>query len=430
MTMDSARRLLALQAALLLSGAIVALGGCAWGGEDLEPVVPAVVIDFIATYQAPIEDRFYYYIAIDAGGDFGASGPVPVAAGPNWGNGWGTGSMTHYIEYHGGRYELFRATFEPELEEAGGGITAVAGIPASRAAGLHTITIDAIDFGAASISGDGAIAVVTNSGFQAAGALSIATDAAGAVIADSMEWTPAAAGGRPLTAPEQAAVDALNTGGQLLTTDGLDALGLTLALSTEPDLSGAQTIEIEQTTASVTDRFDPDEPAAPPTTSTASLPANNREPLPGGPIPGMTIVTGDLIAGGSARIRLLLGAVGESLGFPYQATLPAGGRSLNVTLDLAQLGANVSNLSVNFISTTELIFSSVVVNPADNTYDALGPLGNDYITFPTSDFGTIQNGDFIPEETSGDPTLQGRATAEEQAAVDLVDWRVTLRRLR
>jgi hypothetical protein len=68
------------------------------------------VIEFSVTFAGPVQDAFYYYIAIDADGDFGADGPLPVAAGPNWGNGWGTGSMTHYVEYHQGRYELFEVT--------------------------------------------------------------------------------------------------------------------------------------------------------------------------------------------------------------------------------------------------------------------------------------------------------------------------------
>jgi hypothetical protein len=430
MKLGSIRRSLALGALALLAGSVTLLSGCAWGGEDIEPVIPSVVIDLVATYNAPIQDRFYYYIALDAGGDFGATGPVPVAAGPNWGNGWGTGSITHYVEYHAGRYELFRATFDPELEQAGGGITAVSGIPDSFIAGVHTITINALNPGAATVQGDGAIAAVQNASFQAAGSLTISTTAAGEVVAGSIAWSPAAAGSRPLTAAEQAQVDALNAGGVQLTEDALGALGLTLALSTEADLSGDQVIEIAPTTALVTDRFNPDEPAAPPTTTQSTLPANNRAVIADGPIPGLVIVTGDLVPGGTAQIRLLPGPVGQSLGFPFQAVLPNGGRSLRVTLDLRQLGADVPNLSVNFISTTELIFSAVVVNPDENTYDALGPLGNDYVTFPTNEFTTIQNGDFIPQEGAGDPTLVGRATVEERAAVDLVDWSITTRRLR
>lgn len=429
MQMSAFRRMLTIGGlASLLVGSVV-LGGCAWGGEDLDPLVPAVVIDFELTYAAPVQDRFYYYIAIDAGGDEGVTGPVPVAAGPDWGNAWGTGSLTHYVEYHGGRYELFRATFEPELVTAGGGITGVAGVPDSTAAGEHTIRIDALDFGEATVSGAGAIETVSNEGLQAAGALTISTDAAGEVIADSITWTPAAEGGRELTAAEQAAIDALNAGGIPLAEDSLDPLGLVLTLSAGPDLSGEQTIEVAQTRALVTDRFVPQEVGDTVITQT-TLPANNRAVLEDGPIPGMTIVTEDLIVGESAVIRLLPSAVGESLGFPYEAILPDGGRSLRVTLDLAQLGEDIDNLSINFISTTELIFSDTVVHPDENTFDALGPDGNAYITIFMDEFTTYRNGDFLPEEEAGDRTLRGRATEEEQAAVDLVDWRVTVRRLR
>ncbi len=427
--MADVRYLLAICGLALLPGGMIALGGCAYGREELEPTVPEVVIDFVATYEAPIEDRFHYYIAIDAGGDEGLTGPVPVAAGPNWGNGWGTGSLTHYVEYQGGRYELFRATFEPELEEAGGGITSVSGVPDSTAAGVHTITIDDLEFGEATVTGDGAIVSVVNHGFQAAGAMTIATDAAGEVIPDSVTWTPSPAGGRPLTGAELAQINALNAGGVVLAEDSLDALGLTLTLSTEPDLSGEQTIEVAQTFARVTDRFEFEEDG-PDIVRETRLPANNDDVLDEGPIPGMTIVTGDLVVGERAQILLLPSGTGESIGFPYESTLPNGGRSLRVTLDLAQLGEDVPNLSVNFISTTELIFSATVVNPDDNTYDALGPWGNDYITFDTDEFQTIRNGDFVPEEGADDPSLVGPATEEEQAAVDLVDWSVTVRRLR
>lgn len=417
----------ALLAVAVMMGAAL-LPGCARGGEE-EPVVPRTVIEFLVTFAAPVQDAFYYYIAIDADNDFGADGPLPVAAGPNWGNGWGTGSLTHYVEYHLGRYELFRATLQPELVRAGGGITAVSGTPDSTDAGLHAITIDALNLGAATLTGDGAIATVINEGFQAAGTLALSTTAAGEVVAGSVTWTPAADGGRALTAGEQAAIDALNAGGVAPAADSLSALGLTLTIAAGPDLSGAQTIEVAPTTANVTDRFTPD-PRGSTVTEQSTLPANNAGALAGGPIPGMTIVTGDLIVGETAEVRLEPNPIGQSLGFPYDSRLPQGGPTLNVTVDLSRLGENVSNISVNFIATTELIFDPTVVNPAENTYDALGRQGNDFVILVTTEDRTIENGDTFDAEEANDPTLQGPASEQDRAAVDIVDWSIRVRRLR
>jgi hypothetical protein len=422
------KRVVAMALAAPVVAVVVYLAGCAYGGED-QPAAPEVVMDLIVTFAGPVDEAHYYFMAFNVDGDFGAAGPLPVAAGPNWGNGWGTGALSHYVEYHQGRYELFRAQLAPELIEAAGGIVGVEGTPDSAAAGIHAITIDALNLGAATIEGEGAIAAVTNNSFQAAGTLALQANAAGEVVAGSVSWTPAANGGRPLTAAEQAQIDALNAGGVALAADSLSALGLTLTLHAGPDRSGVQTITIAPTTADVTDRFTPEGPlSVAPTQS--ELPANNHAPLTGGPIPGMTIRTGDLVVGETARIRLLPDPVGRSLGVPYDSTLPQGGRTLRVTLDRAQLGPNVSQVSINFITTTELIFDPTVVNPDAHTYDGLGRWGNDYFTILTNQFQTIRNGDLLTAEEADDPTLEGPASPQARASVDIVDWSVTVRRLR
>lgn len=404
------------------------LPGCARGGEG-EQIVPATVLEFTVTFAGPVQDAFYYYIALDVDSDFGADGPLPVAAGPDWGNGWGTGSITHFIEYHQGRYELFKAVLEPHLQRAGGGITGISGTPNLTDAGVHTITIDALNLGEATVTGSGAIAAVTNDGLQAAGTLVLSTNTAGEVVADSVAWTPAVNGGRALTAAEQAQLEALNAGGLVLTGSSLDALGLTLTISAGPDLSGTQSITVAQTTANVTDRFQPEGPGAV-ATEQSTLPANNDGELTAGPIPGATIVTGDLVLSESAAIRLVPSTIANSLGFPYDSTLPQGGSTLRVTVDLGRLGENVENVSINFIATTELIFDPTVVNPRENTYDALGRQGNDFITLITNEEQTVENGDLLGEEEAGDPTLEGPASERDRASVDIIDWRVSVRRLR
>lgn len=422
------KRAMALALAAIGVLAAAHLAGCAYGGEQ-QPVVPEVVMDLVVTFGGPINDAYYYFMAFDLDGDFGADGPLPVAAGPNWGNGWGTGSISHYVEYHQGRYELFQAQLTPELVEAGGGIVGVGGTPDSTDAGTHRITIDAVNPGAATVDGVGTIASVTNDSFQAAGTLTLETDAAGQTVAGSVSWTPASNGGRPLTPTEQAQIDALNAGGVTLTADSLAALGLTLTLAGGPHLSGTQTITVAPTIAQVTDRFTPEGPL-PAVEMQAELPANNNARLSAGPIPGLTIITGDLVVGESARIRLLPDPVGRSLGVPYDSTLPQGGRTLRVTLDLAQLGPNVTEASINFITTTELIFDPTVVNPDAHTYDGLGRLGNDYFTILTNQFQTLRDGDLLTEEEADDPTLEGPDSPAARASVDIVDWSVTVRRLR
>jgi len=119
-----------------------------------------------------------------------------------------------------------------------------------------------------------------------------------------------------------------------------------------------------------------------------------------------------------------------SLGVPYDSMLPEGGTALYVTLDLSRLGTDLSDLSINFIATTQLIFDPTVVNADDNVYDGLGRFGNDYFTIPTSEYQTITNADAFITEQADDVTLTGPATEDEKRSVDIVDWRVTLRRLR
>ena len=110
--------------------------------------------------------------------------------------------------------------------------------------------------------------------------------------------------------------------------------------------------------------------------------------------------------------------------------LPEGRDTLRFTLDLAQLGANLSDLSINFISTTELIFDPTVVSADENVFDGLGVFGNNYFTLQTNQFQTLRNADAFVVEGAGDSTLVGPGAQIERDSVDIVDWSVTLRRLR
>jgi len=55
-----------------------------------------------------INDLFYYFVAFDDD-DNPADGPLPVISSP-WGNGWGTGSFTRFVEYHQGVFRVLTHT--------------------------------------------------------------------------------------------------------------------------------------------------------------------------------------------------------------------------------------------------------------------------------------------------------------------------------
>src|SRR5688572_2526371 len=53
------------------------------------------------TVAGRIQPNLQYYLALDLDADQN-TGPLPVV-GPPWGNGWGTGSITHYVVIRGGQ---------------------------------------------------------------------------------------------------------------------------------------------------------------------------------------------------------------------------------------------------------------------------------------------------------------------------------------
>src|SRR5258708_5426209 len=58
------------------------------------------------TVAGVIAPEDFYYLAMDFSGDE-SKGPLPIV-GPPWGNGWGTGSITHYVLIHGNQAEVYR----------------------------------------------------------------------------------------------------------------------------------------------------------------------------------------------------------------------------------------------------------------------------------------------------------------------------------
>ncbi len=405
------------------------LGGCARGGEDVPSPVPAAVLEIVWRMDVAVNDAFHYYVAFDTDKDQGADFPVPVASGPYWGNGWGTGSITHFLEYHVGQYQLYRTDLDVEIRDKSGGFVDVLADLAGGETGEYTVTVSALTLGGVTLTGAGAIAAVANDADQNAGTLALATNSDGTVVPGSVVFTPAGDGGRALDAAEQAQIDALNAGG-LLDPGSLDELGLTLTLAAGPDLSGSQSLAVAPAVAEVDVAFE-SASTGQISSSTATVTANSSQSTADPPIADVDFVTADLAVDDRMVIGVVVTETATLIGPPYEYVLPLDSNTLRATIDLADLGHNLTNISINFITTTELIFDPTIVNPDDNTYDGLGRLGNDAIRlFDPSEFLPISNDTAFIREEAGDSTLLGPATQYEQAAVDIVDWQITPRRLR
>lgn len=407
---------------------LLGLSGCANTGSLGQTDQPAAVIEVFLRLAGPVDENSYYFVAFNASPDSANAFPVPVAAGPYWGNGWGTGGISHYVSYHLGQYNLYRTQLNALLGAHSGGLLNIQGVAVGSEGGLYNLTVQAVNLGAVTVSGAGRIAAVTNDSDQNAGVLTLTTDAGGQVVAGSVSFTPAANGGRSLRPTEQAALDALNAGGVTLQPDSLAALGLTLALGPG---AGAQTLTVAPTVAQVRAVFT-SASTKQTTTSVGTVTANSTTPTTTPPIPGLILVTGDLAVGDTATVSVEFAPAGILLSprlFEY--TAPAGGNTLHFTLDLAALGDNLTNLSFNFITTTQLIFDPTVTDPRQHVYDGLGPLGNDAVRrFDPRQFLTVTNADAFVREGSGDATLEGPATQAQKNAVDIVDWSLSVRRLR
>jgi hypothetical protein len=89
----------------------LAATGCArYPAEIIGQQYNLLIMDL--TVSGDINPNYYYYWAIDtAAGD---TGPLPVIQGPFFGNGWGTGAITHYVEFTNNQFRVFR--FEPGTE--------------------------------------------------------------------------------------------------------------------------------------------------------------------------------------------------------------------------------------------------------------------------------------------------------------------------
>ncbi len=390
-------------------------------------MVPEMVLEVWVRFAGPVNDSAYYFIALDRDGDFGEDYPIPIANGPFWGNGWGTGSITHFLEYHLGAYEYYEATLAPVLREPGSGITAVGGVPDGGDSGRYELTIGGIAYGDVVVTGTGMIQSAANNSGQNAGTIALATDAGGKVVAGSVSFTPSADGGRSANAQEQAQLDALNAGGATLGADSLSAFGLSLTLGAAS--AGTQSLEIAPAIAAVEAKFIPIAAGVSRITQT-TLRANSSTPTDNPPIPGAGLTTGDLAMGGTVPVDVEISQQPVYVGPPFAFTPPQSGSTLSAQIDLADIGANLDDLSLNIIATTELIFDPTVTDPDRHSFDGLGPLGNDAISFSAGELRLYTNSAAFAPEGANDETLKGLTTQAQRDSVDIIDWTVQIKRLR
>jgi hypothetical protein len=85
--------------------AVLALSGCANTPAGVSRVPPRQLV-LELTVAGRIQPNFQYYFAMDFEPDQ-SKGPLPVV-GPPWGNGWGTGAITHYVVVRGNQAQVFR----------------------------------------------------------------------------------------------------------------------------------------------------------------------------------------------------------------------------------------------------------------------------------------------------------------------------------
>ena len=406
---------------LLLSGLLASLllFGCARfpSGSVSNPAARQLVVT--VEFAAPLDNRYYYFVALDTNQD-SSDGPVPVVQGPYWGNGWGTGPISEFVEYHNGQFSENRPFVLLTLTATQGSVTDISGSPDRPLAGTHVLTVEQVTLGTATLSGDGNILGVTNVSDQNAGTLTIASDDFGKTVSGGVSFKPAATGGRQLTPAERAALAALNAvGGVTLASDSLAPLGLSLTVRSSSFLAGTQTIRIDPTQGTVRDVFVPAGGFAQ-SESWWQVTANATSDPALSPIPKVTLVVGTLTSGQTATVVAQMQQTATYIGPPY-AQEPVTGNTLTFTLDLAALGpaSVVKNLEVNMIATDKLVIVPDSTEP--KTWDALGPPESPvFVSISTTATTTFSNDQALVPEEAGDCAIP---------SLDIVDWSLEIRLL-
>jgi hypothetical protein len=410
----------------MVAGIAAVLCGCAKGPAGGGAMVPSRVLDVDIRTAGAISNAFFYFFAMDIDNDAGGvDGPVPVAGGPFIANGWGTGSITHFLEYNLGIYQVFKVVLSVKLQQAGGGITGVIGAPEKSTVGTYEITVTGLTLGAATVntlSGPGALLSAANASDQNAGTITLTTDATGRTVGGTVYFVQASPGGRPLNASEQAQISALNAGGVLLQPTSLSAFGLTLTLAPGPDLSGTQEIVVAQATGGASATFT--DFASGTTTPLAPGLVRANETNPAGlVVPGLQLVVGTIAPGEQAVVEATFSDSAQFIDFPYSDVDPAGGNRLRATIDLDQIvPTGIETINFNIITTDELLLDPNY--PGPHFYDGLGLTGREFVTISINQDRVYTNADSVAPEGSGDTTTGGID------AIDIVDWTVQVRFLR
>ncbi|HOS95374.1 MAG TPA: flagellin, partial [Armatimonadota bacterium] len=274
---------------------------------------------------------------------------------------------------------------------SGGGIVAAWGTPLDGRSGSHRLTVSHVALGAATVGGAANVVTgVRNDADQNAGVFRFTTDANGVVLAGSVVFEPAAVGGRAPTAAQQAQLDALNAGGVAVTADALSTFGIRLTTSGggPPYTPGATIITIAPTTATVTDEFYPADGTGVVTTSDTIM-ANALNELSNS-VRGATVVTGDLIEGGSAIITSTSRVRELDLNLDVQLRQHA-----DVGARYNRVGANIENLSTNKLNFQSLLSkvegldmsaAAVEYQALDNVYEACLSVGSRVILTTLLDY--------------------------------------------
>ena len=85
----------------------ILLAGCARTPSGLG-ITTLREMSFTIDFDGPINDDYFYFVAIDTSG--GGDGPVPVFPGLVTGESWVTGSVTCFVQYHARQYTVNRIT--------------------------------------------------------------------------------------------------------------------------------------------------------------------------------------------------------------------------------------------------------------------------------------------------------------------------------
>lgn len=95
--MPRTERLMSYATAAIAAMLVIIAAGCARTPDGSTPVTGNRLI-ITMTVAGEIDPNYNYYVAFDTSGT-PSPGPLPVV-GPPWGNGWGTGSITHYVVFN------------------------------------------------------------------------------------------------------------------------------------------------------------------------------------------------------------------------------------------------------------------------------------------------------------------------------------------